>query len=829
MRAKAARAVPPPKPASDAAVLSKAVVRAARLLSFSQRELARILGVSEATASRLVAGSYRLSSARTKEWELALLLVRLFRSLDALWGHEAAAHTWLSSDNLALAARPGRSPPFRRRPRSCRQLPGQRARSPLTPAALRHALWRAVEAQHVVSTMALVDSIEEQHVLERLLDETKPSIPAAAAHLHWLLFTPFRYPPPPGGSRFRGPNDPGVFYGADEIRTACAELGYWRWRHLHGFAGARGDADQAANGVPGEDRDRRGRPSREAVRARSAALDRRRRLFALPGVRPHGARGAASARSATSRSAIRSTRRAARCWRPPRSLLRVRSSSRRGCCRSPATASSGSARTRSMPKSTNSPPRNGRRPRARPHRVRADVARDAGVHGGARTPTTPRRDLAHRASAGLHARPRRPARAPAARQRHPDDQGRPRRTDHLSRARAARRLSALRSAAARSSACARWSGRIEAAVVEWLDSLGIAAYGKPAAPGVYTVASRRRGEDRRARVAGAPTAARITASRSTSRWISRPSPTSTRAATAGSRSRSSPISASPRPSSGAGAELAPILAARLRTARPTMDEPAPVRCRTPPASSTRATPRRARIPHQDRPGRAAEEARLDSRARAVVAALRRDQADPARAQPAHGVRGSLVPEHRRVLLQGHGDVHDHGRHLHAALPVLRRRPRPPAAARRRRARESRADDRRARARVRRDHERGSRRPARRRRAAFRRLHPRGARALAGNADRSAGPRFPRPPRARARHPRRGAARRDEPQSRDGAAALPAGAARIGLRAFADAARASSSALPGDADQVRPDGGPRRDRRRNPRRRCATCARTTSTC
>ena len=84
----------------------------------------------------------------------------------------------------------------------------------------------------MASTMALVDSIEEQHVLERLLDDTKPAIPAAAAHLHWLLFTPFRYPPPPGGSRFRGPNDPGVFYGADAIRTACAELGYWRWRHL---------------------------------------------------------------------------------------------------------------------------------------------------------------------------------------------------------------------------------------------------------------------------------------------------------------------------------------------------------------------------------------------------------------------------------------------------------------------------------------------------------------------------------------------------------------------------------------------------------------------
>ena len=100
-------------------------------------------------------------------------------------------------------------------------------------AEARHTLWRAVEAQHVASTIPLVDSIDEQHILERLLDDTKPPVPPAAAHLHWLLSTPFRYPPPPGGSRFRGPNDPGGYYGADEIRTACAELGYWRWRHLN--------------------------------------------------------------------------------------------------------------------------------------------------------------------------------------------------------------------------------------------------------------------------------------------------------------------------------------------------------------------------------------------------------------------------------------------------------------------------------------------------------------------------------------------------------------------------------------------------------------------
>jgi hypothetical protein len=99
-------------------------------------------------------------------------------------------------------------------------------------ASARFDLWRAVEAQHVVATAALVDTLDEQHLLERLLEESKPAVPPATRRLHWLLFTPFRYPPPPGGSRFRGPRDPGVFYGADEIRTACAELGYWRWRHL---------------------------------------------------------------------------------------------------------------------------------------------------------------------------------------------------------------------------------------------------------------------------------------------------------------------------------------------------------------------------------------------------------------------------------------------------------------------------------------------------------------------------------------------------------------------------------------------------------------------
>jgi hypothetical protein len=93
-------------------------------------------------------------------------------------------------------------------------------------------LWRAVEAQHVVATMPLVDTLDEQNVLEAVLDAGKPAIPVSARKLHYLLYTPFRYPASPAGSRFRGTQDPGTFYGAEERRTACAELGYWRWRFL---------------------------------------------------------------------------------------------------------------------------------------------------------------------------------------------------------------------------------------------------------------------------------------------------------------------------------------------------------------------------------------------------------------------------------------------------------------------------------------------------------------------------------------------------------------------------------------------------------------------
>jgi hypothetical protein len=92
-------------------------------------------------------------------------------------------------------------------------------------------LWRAVEAQHIASTLRLVANVEEQLMLERLLDQSKPPLPLDTSGLHYLLATPFRYSSPIG-SRFREPAESGIWYGAEAQRTACAELGYWRWRFL---------------------------------------------------------------------------------------------------------------------------------------------------------------------------------------------------------------------------------------------------------------------------------------------------------------------------------------------------------------------------------------------------------------------------------------------------------------------------------------------------------------------------------------------------------------------------------------------------------------------
>ncbi len=91
---------------SQAAVVTKATLNAASKLGITNKLLANIIGVSEATVSRMYNGRYLLQPEQ-KSFELAVLFVRLYRSLDAIvGGDDAVASTWLKSRNTALDGEP---------------------------------------------------------------------------------------------------------------------------------------------------------------------------------------------------------------------------------------------------------------------------------------------------------------------------------------------------------------------------------------------------------------------------------------------------------------------------------------------------------------------------------------------------------------------------------------------------------------------------------------------------------------------------------------------------------------------------------------------------
>jgi hypothetical protein len=94
------------QPATDpAAVLTKALLNAAQLLGLKNRELAAVIGASEATVSRLA--RERVIEPNSKEGELSLLFLRLFRSLDALvGGDEGKARAWLHASNTHVGGVP---------------------------------------------------------------------------------------------------------------------------------------------------------------------------------------------------------------------------------------------------------------------------------------------------------------------------------------------------------------------------------------------------------------------------------------------------------------------------------------------------------------------------------------------------------------------------------------------------------------------------------------------------------------------------------------------------------------------------------------------------
>jgi hypothetical protein len=92
--------------AAENAVVTKATLRAAELLDVTARVLASVIGVSEATVSRMRKQEFLLERG-TKPFELAVLFVRLFRSLDAIvGGDEGIARAWLKNANTAFDGAP---------------------------------------------------------------------------------------------------------------------------------------------------------------------------------------------------------------------------------------------------------------------------------------------------------------------------------------------------------------------------------------------------------------------------------------------------------------------------------------------------------------------------------------------------------------------------------------------------------------------------------------------------------------------------------------------------------------------------------------------------
>ncbi len=87
-------------------VLAKATVRASQLLGLSGAALARTVGLSEPTVSRILKGAKTIDPA-SKEGELALLLVRVYRSLDALVGtDDGKRQLWMNSHHKVLGGKP---------------------------------------------------------------------------------------------------------------------------------------------------------------------------------------------------------------------------------------------------------------------------------------------------------------------------------------------------------------------------------------------------------------------------------------------------------------------------------------------------------------------------------------------------------------------------------------------------------------------------------------------------------------------------------------------------------------------------------------------------
>ncbi|MCC5860178.1 MAG: RES family NAD+ phosphorylase [Ectothiorhodospiraceae bacterium] len=103
------------------------------------------------------------------------------------------------------------------------------------PVELRGEALRLVESQEQVATASLVSTLAHQAVLEQMLEEVKPPRRRGSERLHYLLATPFRYPPLRHGSRFGRRSEPGLFYGGRTESTVLAEAAFYRFHFWYGM------------------------------------------------------------------------------------------------------------------------------------------------------------------------------------------------------------------------------------------------------------------------------------------------------------------------------------------------------------------------------------------------------------------------------------------------------------------------------------------------------------------------------------------------------------------------------------------------------------------
>jgi hypothetical protein len=102
---------------------------------------------------------------------------------------------------------------------------------------LTGTLYRLVESQEQVATLGYVDTLDEQALLEQMLENTKPVYKEDLTAYHYLLSTPFRYPPLKWGSRFGGVHEPSLFYGGSSVEVTLAESAYYRFVFWNSMAG----------------------------------------------------------------------------------------------------------------------------------------------------------------------------------------------------------------------------------------------------------------------------------------------------------------------------------------------------------------------------------------------------------------------------------------------------------------------------------------------------------------------------------------------------------------------------------------------------------------